>query len=170
MERLDLSDRGRNAASSTTAQSTAAVASSVSQSILPHPRNTSVSMTGSAPSSGVTQSSVAYGAPAMRAGNRPSTGPNVRPEPAGQKLIDIDDGETVSSVSNPYEDAWSSTGTLGPWSAVDTRRRNALYTPQSTLPEPSRVLPAPAPALPQLTRRHGWPKIVSIPQIARSRV
>lgn len=167
MERLDLSDGGRNAAPPATAQSTAAVASSVSQSTLLHPRNTSVSMTGSAPSSGVT-TSVGYGAPAMRAGNRPSTGPNVRPEPANPKLIDVDDGETVSSASNPYEDAWSSTGTLGPWSAVDTRRRNALYTPQSGLPEQSRA--PPAPALPQVTRRNGWPKIVSIPEIARSRL
>lgn len=118
-------------------------------------------MTGRAPNSGVTPSSMEYGTPLTRAGNRSSIGVNIRPEPAGQKLIDLDDGKTMSSASNPYEDAWSSTGTLGPWSAVDTRRRNAIYAPQSALPEQSRVLHGMAP--PQPVRRNGWPIIVSVP-------
>lgn len=46
------------------------------------------------------------------------------PQPDTEKLIDIDaDAKAVSSTSNPYEDAFSSIGSLGARSAVDTRHR-----------------------------------------------
>jgi len=103
-----------------------------------------------------------YVPPHIRAMNREAPG-MLRLQSRVENLIDVDT-KTESSVSNPYEDTWSSNGTVGPWSAVDTRRRNALYEPQRSVEE--RVLPArahaPAPAGPA-PRAGGWAKAVSTP-------
>lgn len=113
-------------------------------------------------SSSVATSQPSNIAPHLRAVDNVSSSATSQQEPASAKLIDVEDTMTMSSASNPYEDAWSSTGTLGPWSAVDTRRRNAFYESRRPVPDPirgaSNLGPTPIPP----ATRHGWPKSVSI--------
>jgi hypothetical protein len=101
-----------------------------------------------------------YVPPHIRAANRGSSGATCETQPQSKKLIDVDiDAKTESYASNPYEDAWSSNDTLGPWSAVDTRRRNALYEPQRSVQEVTPPAPIQAPAGP--STRGNWVKSVS---------
>lgn len=111
----------------------------------------------------------AYAPPHIRAMNREA--PVMQSsQPDVENLIDVEDTKTESSISNPYEDMWSLSGTVGPWSAVDTRRRNALYEPQRPVEEhvlPARV-PAPDPAAAAAQpapRSRGWVKAVSTPEV-----
>ncbi|KIN05571.1 hypothetical protein OIDMADRAFT_49094 [Oidiodendron maius Zn] len=111
------------------------------------------------PSRTVTASQSGYVPPHIRAKNGDSSAAITQSKPAAENLIDIDgDVKTVSSASNSYEDAWSSTGTLGPWSAVDTRRRNAFYAPQRPVEERTPSLHVATSASSQLIGRNGWAK------------
>jgi hypothetical protein len=98
--------------------------------------------------------------------NRSASISTAQRQPPTESLIDLD-VQTRSSVSNPYEDAWSSVNSVGPWSVVDTRRRNAIYEPQRAVEERTQPTPtpapAPAPAPAQTSRRGNWAKPVSSP-------
>jgi hypothetical protein len=110
----------------------------------------------------VTTTQSGYVPPHIRAINRGSSGASDRSQLQSKNLIDIDvDAKTESYASNPYEDAWSSNDTLGPWSAVDTRRRNALYEPQRSVKEITPPAPAPIPTAAGPSTRGNWVKSVS---------
>jgi hypothetical protein len=139
------------------------MAPSAAQS-MPRLQNRSVGASGRAPSGTVTASQSGYVPPHIRALGRESSAPTPQPNPAAENLIDIDaDAKTVSSASSPYEDAWSSIGTLGPWSAVDTRRRNALYEPHRSIEERVPSVPGADSVPSRPSGRHSWARPVSIP-------
>jgi hypothetical protein len=164
MEALKRSDKVGKVGSAVNAQSSAAVATSSMQSI-PRLQNTPTGTPGRVSNGKTTASQSGYVPPHIRALNKEASGPASQPQSAVEKLIDFDDVKTVSSASNPYEDAWSSTGTLGPWSAVDTRRRNAMYEPHRSLDEPTRPVAGPVgglgPASSQPIIKRGWARPVS---------
>lgn len=115
-------------------------------------------------SSTITAPQSGYVPPHLRAVSGEPSAPSSQVQPAVEKLIDIEeDNKTVSSASNPYEDAWSSTGILGPWSVVDNRRRTTLFEPQRSLgertPSGSGVGQR---SVPQPSTRNNWAKPVSI--------
>lgn len=177
MAGLKISDKIGKVGSAANTHNSAAVASTSMQSI-PRLQNRSAGKSGRVSSGATTGSQSGYVPPHIRALTKESSsGPASQPRSAQSavgKLIDVDDAKTVSSASNPYEDAWSSTGTLGPWSAVDTRRRNALYEPHRALDEPTcsvaGPVPGPSPAYSQPISKRGWARPVSTPaQAAGSR-
>jgi hypothetical protein len=158
---MNISDtESGNAASAVGVQSSA----TAGVSAMPRPENRAPTSASGRVPSGVAGSQSGYVPPHIRALNGESSVSTSRPKPTAEKLIDIGgDAKTVSSASNPYEDAWSSTGTLGPWSAVDTRRRNAFYAPQRSIDERTPSHPVTASAPSQVKGRNGWARTVSTP-------
>lgn len=126
-----------------------------------HPTQHSLSAGARLPT-GTAISRSGYLPPHILAMNRSASGATAQRQPPTESLIDLD-AQTNSSVSNPYEDAWSSVDTVGPWSAVDTRRRNAIYEPQRAVEERAQPTLTPATAPAQTSRRGNWAKPVSPP-------
>ena len=161
---MNISDKERANVASAVGVRRSETAAFSTMSSMPRPQDRGSAVASDCiPSRTVTASQSGYVPPHIRAKNRDSAAAITQSKPAAENLIDIHgDVKTVSSASNSYEDAWSSTGTLGPWSAVDTRRRNAFYAPQRPVEERTPSLHVAASASSQLIGRNGWAKPVSL--------